>query len=359
LYYSVNFTANSTVMYKSIIKPLFFLVQPERIHHIVFKTIRLFCKIPGVPALIKSTYVVNDKRLERKLFGLTFPNPVGLAAGFDKDAKLFDELGYYGFGFIEIGTLTPEAQPGNEQPRMFRLPEDEGLINRMGFNNGGVKAAAERLKKRKTNIIIGGNIGKNKVTPNEDAVSDYEKCFEVLFDHVDYFVVNVSSPNTPGLRELQDKEPLTKLLRRVKELNAQKKDPKAILLKIAPDLTNEQLDDIIVIVKETKIDGIIATNTTIDRSNLVTDKEKIGAIGAGGLSGKPLTKRSVEVVKYLSEKSGKAFPIIGVGGIHTGKDALEMLKAGASLIQVYTGFIYEGPGIVKQINKELLKHEIN
>jgi dihydroorotate dehydrogenase len=345
-------------MYKSIIKPLFFLVQPERIHHIVFRTIKFFCFIPGVPALIRNIYVVKDQRLERKLFGLTFPNPVGLAAGFDKDAKLFDELGYYGFGFIEIGTLTPKAQPGNEKPRMFRLPEDEALINRMGFNNGGVEAAVERLKKRKTKIIIGGNIGKNKVTPNEEAVHDYEKCFEALFDHVDYFVVNVSSPNTPGLRELQDKEPLTKLLLRVKELNAQKKNPKPILLKIAPDLSNEQLDDIIVIVKETKIDGLIATNTTIDRSGLSTPAERLKEIGAGGLSGKPLTRRSADVVKYISEKSGKAFPIIGVGGIHTGEDAIAMLNAGASLVQVYTGFIYEGPGVVKRINKKILQNEV-
>lgn len=342
-------------MYKSIIKPLFFLFEPEKIHHIVFKVIKFLCAIPGVPSIIKSIYIVNDKRLERKLFGLTFPNPVGLAAGFDKDAKLYDELGYYGFGFIEIGTLTPKAQPGNEKPRMFRLPEDDGLINRMGFNNGGAEAAAERLKNRKSNIIIGGNIGKNKITPNEEAVGDYEKCFETLFDFVDYFVVNVSSPNTPGLRALQDKEPLTKLLLRVKELNAQKKNPKAILLKIAPDLTNEQLDDIILIVKETKIDGVIATNTTISRANLQTPDSKLQACGAGGLSGKPLTKRSVEVVKYLSDKSNKAFTIIGVGGIHTGKDAVEMLKAGASLVQVYTGFIYEGPGIAKKINKEILK----
>ena len=278
-----------------------------------------------------------------------------MAAGFDKDAKLYDELGYYGFGFIEIGTLTPKAQPGNDKPRMFRLPEDEGLINRMGFNNGGAEAAAARLKNRKSNIIIGGNIGKNKVTPNEDAVSDYEKCFEALFEYVDYFVLNVSSPNTPGLRALQDKEPLTKLLLRVKELNAKKKNPKAILLKIAPDLINEQLDDIIIIVKETKIDGVIATNTTISRENLYTPDSKLQACGAGGLSGKPLTKRSLEVVKYLSAKSNKAFPIIGVGGIHTEKDAIEMIKAGASLVQIYTGFIYEGPGIAKRINKEILK----
>jgi dihydroorotate dehydrogenase len=342
-------------MYKLLIKPIFFLFEPERIHHIVFKTIKFLCKIPGVPGIIKSVYVISDKRLERKLFGLVFPNPVGLAAGFDKDAKLFDELGYYGFGFIEIGTLTPEAQPGNEQPRMFRLPEDEGLINRMGFNNGGVNAAVERLKKRKTNILIGGNIGKNKITPNEDAVSDYEKCFEALFDQVDYFVVNVSSPNTPNLRALQDKEPLTKLLMRMKELNAQKKNPKPILLKIAPDLTNEQLDDIIGIVASTKIDGVVATNTTISRERLRTSKEKLEAYGAGGLSGKPVAQRSTEVVQYLSEKSGKAFPVIAVGGIHTAEDALEKLRAGASLVQIYTGFIYEGPGIVKRINKGLLK----
>ncbi len=341
-------------MYKSIIKPFFFLFEPENIHHIVFKAIKFLCKIPGVSSVIKSIYVVNDKRLERNLFGLTFPNPVGLAAGFDKDAKLYDELGYFGFGFIEIGTLTPKAQPGNDQPRMFRLPEDEGLINRMGFNNGGVEAAVERLQNRKTKIIIGGNIGKNKVTPNEDAVSDYEKCFEALFDHVDYFVVNVSSPNTPGLRALQDKEPLTKLLIRMKELNAQKKNPKSILLKIAPDLTNEQLDDIVEIVKETKIDGVIATNTTISRADLRTPDSRLQAYGAGGLSGKPLTKRSLEVVKYLNDKSNGSFPIIGVGGIHTAKDAMEMLNSGASLVQVYTGFIYEGPGIVKQICKLLL-----
>lgn len=342
-------------MYKVFIKPIFFLFQPETIHHIVFKTIKFFCAIPGVSSIIKSVYVVNDKRLERKLFGLTFPNPVGLAAGFDKDAKLYDELGYYGFGFIEIGTLTPKAQPGNEKPRMFRLPEDEALINRMGFNNGGVDEAVIRLKNRKSNVIIGGNIGKNKVTANEDAVSDYEKCFEALFDYVDYFVVNVSSPNTPNLRALQDKEPLTHLLMRVKELNNQKKTPKPILLKIAPDLTNEQLDDIIGIVSETKIDGVIATNTTISREGLKTDASRISEIGAGGLSGKPLTKRSTEVVKYLSDKSNKSFPIIAVGGIHTGADAIEKLNAGASLVQIYTGFIYEGPGIVKRINKEILR----
>lgn len=342
-------------MYKTIIKPLFFLFQPETIHHIVFKIIKFFSAIPGVSSLIRMVYVIDDKRLEVKLFGLVFLNPVGLAAGFDKDAKLYDELGNYGFGFIEIGTLTPKAQPGNEKPRMFRLPEDEALINRMGFNNEGVDAAVERLKKRKTKIIIGGNIGKNKVTPNEEAESDYEKCFEALFDHVDYFAVNVSSPNTPNLRALQDKEPLAKLLTRIKKLNSQKSNPKPILLKIAPDLTNEQLDDIIDIVKITKIDGVIATNTTISREGLKTCDSRLKAIGAGGLSGKPLTKRSTEVVRYLSTKSNKAFPIIAVGGIHTAEDAIEKLNAGASLVQIYTGFIYEGPGIAKRINKKLLK----
>lgn len=342
-------------MYKLLLKPIFFLFQPETIHHIVFRSIRVLMAIPGVAAATRAMYTVKDERLKRTVFGLTFDNPVGLAAGFDKDAKLFDELSYYGFGFIEIGTLTPKPQPGNEKPRMFRLPADEALINRMGFNNEGVEAAVQRLRKKKTRVIIGGNIGKNKVTPNEDAVSDYEKCFEALFDHVDYFVVNVSSPNTPGLRALQDKEPLTALLSRMKQLNAEKPNPKPVLLKIAPDLTNEQLDDIIDIVKTTKIDGVIATNTTIDRSHLVTPKEVVEKIGMGGLSGKPLTKRSTEVIRYLSERSGKAFPIIGVGGIHSAEDAIEKLDAGASLVQIYTGFIYEGPELIKSINKGILR----
>jgi dihydroorotate dehydrogenase len=341
-------------MYKTFIKPILFLFQPETIHHIVFKIIKFFSAIPGVSSVIRSMYVVEDKRLERKLFGLTFPNPVGLAAGFDKDAKLFNELANFGFGFIEIGTLTPKAQPGNEQPRMFRLPEDEALINRMGFNNGGVDAAVQRLKNRKTKIIIGGNIGKNKITANEDAVKDYSICFEALFNDVDYFAVNVSSPNTPNLRALQDKEPLTQLLKHLKQLNSQKKNPKPILLKIAPDLSNSQLDDIVDIVKETKIDGVIATNTTISREGLKTSDARLTEIGAGGLSGKILSKRSTEVVKYLSDKSNKAFPIIAVGGIHSAEDAIEKLNAGASLVQVYTGFIYEGPAIVKRINKQLL-----
>lgn len=342
-------------MYKLILKPVLFLFDPEKIHHFVFATIKFFFRIPGVAAICRSVYQVNDPKLEVKLFGLTFPNPVGLAAGFDKDAKLFDELGGLGFGFVEIGTVTPKPQPGNEKPRMFRLPQDAGLINRMGFNNAGAAAAAERLQKRKTKIVIGGNIGKNKITPNENAGDDYESCFETLYPVVDYFVVNVSSPNTPNLRDLQEKGPLTELLLRLKKINATKPKAKPILLKIAPDLTDTQLDDIIDIVKTTGIDGVVATNTTISRANLQTPETRLQECGAGGLSGKPLTKRSTEVIRYLSEKSGKAFPIIGVGGIHSAEDAMEKLQAGASLVQLYTGFIYEGPGLAKKICKAVVR----
>lgn len=295
-------------------------------------------------------YSVSDERLERKVFGLTFKNPVGLAAGFDKDAKLYNELSNFGFGFIEIGTLTPKPQVGNPKKRLFRLKEDQAIINRMGFNNGGVEEAVERLRKNK-GVLVGGNIGKNKVTANEDAVKDYVICFNALFDHVDYFVVNVSSPNTPNLRALQDKEPLTKLLNTLRELNKEKEGSKPILLKIAPDLTDEQLLDIIEIVATTKIDGVIATNTTISREGLESSNK--GEMG--GLSGKPLTNRSTEVIRFLSEKSNQSFPIIGVGGIHTANDAIEKIKAGAALVQIYTGFIYEGPGLIRDINKALLK----
>ncbi|HVD98736.1 MAG TPA: quinone-dependent dihydroorotate dehydrogenase [Cytophagaceae bacterium] len=341
-------------MYKIFLKPIFFLFDPEKIHHITFSLIRFTHSIPGFPALFRMLYKVDDKRLERKVFGLTFPNPVGLAAGMDKDARLVDEFGNMGFGFVEIGTLTPKAQPGNEKPRLFRLIEDEGIINRMGFNNQGVDDAVKRLKKRKSKVIVGGNIGKNKVTPNEEAVKDYEKAFDALYEYVDYFVVNVSSPNTPNLRALQEKEPLKELLHAVKSRNAIKRFPKPILLKIAPDLTEGQLDDIIEIVQETKIDGIIATNTTIDRSALKTDKQTVEKIGMGGLSGKPLRDRSTAVIRYLSEKSGKSIPIIGVGGIHSAEDALEKLEAGAVLLQLYTGFIYEGPSLIKEINKAVI-----
>jgi dihydroorotate dehydrogenase len=292
--------------------------------------------------------------LEREVFGLKFINPVGLAAGFDKNAVLYKELSNFGFGFIEIGTLTPVGQEGNPKKRLFRLKEDSAIINRMGFNNGGVQEAVERLKKNKS-VLIGGNIGKNKLTPNENATQDYEICFEALFDYVDYFVVNVSSPNTPNLRELQDKKPLTELLQTLQNKNLAKPKQKPILLKIAPDLTDSQLFDIIDIVNETKIAGVIATNTTLSREGLQSKNKS----EMGGLSGKPLTNRSTEVIRFLSEKSNKSFPIIGVGGIHSAQDAIEKLEAGASLVQLYTGFIYEGPQLVKEINKEILKRKSN
>ncbi len=336
-------------MYRRILKPFLFLFDPEWVHYTVFYLLKVVHKIPGMGSLIGSLYQIKDKRLERKVFGLTFPNPVGLAAGFDKDAKLYKELSNFGFGFIEIGTITPKAQPGNPKKRLFRLPQDQGLINRMGFNNEGVEAAVKRLKKNK-GVLIGGNIGKNKNTPNEDAVSDYVQCFDALFNFVDYFVVNVSSPNTPNLRALQDKEPLTHLLQTLKNRNLAKSNPKPILLKIAPDLTDEQLLDIIEIITTVKIDGVIATNTTLDRKGLQSSNKS----EMGGLSGKPVGRRSTGVIRFLHQKSKGAFPIIGVGGIHTPEDALEKLQAGASLIQLYTGFVYEGPGVVRKINKAIL-----
>lgn len=340
-------------MYKSIIRPILFRFDPERVHHWVFFWIRLFQKIPFAPKLIQSFFSVKRNDLEREVFGIRFPNPVGLAAGMDKDAIAIDALANFGFGFIEIGTLTPKPQEGNPKKRLFRLIPDEAIINRMGFNNEGVETAVKRLKKRKSSVIVAGNIGKNKVTPNENAVDDYLINFELLFDVVDFFAVNVSSPNTPNLRALQDKEPLTKLLNALQKENNKKDKRKPILLKIAPDLTDDQLLDIIDIVKETKIDGVIATNTTIGRTNLKVSKIRVAEIGDGGLSGKPLAKRSTEVIRFLAEKSNKAFPIIGVGGVHTAADAKEKLDAGADLVQVFTGFIYEGPSIVKSILKGL------
>lgn len=343
-------------MYKFLFRPFLFLIDAERVHHLVFKLLALSGKIPGTKSLLGSIFRYKHTTLERKILGLRFENPVGLAAGFDKDAKLIDELSAFGFGFIEIGTLTPKAQPGNDKPRLFRLKPDQALINRMGFNNGGVAAAAERLRKRNLKVIVGGNIGKNKVTPNDQAFSDYRACVEELDGLVDYFVVNVSSPNTPGLRELQEKEPLRKLLADVKALTLTKKNPKPVLLKIAPDLTTSQLDDIVEILQETKTDGVIATNTTISRDGLKTSKEELDKIGNGGLSGKPLKDRSTEVIKYLRTKLGPTYPIIGVGGIMTAEDAVEKIKAGADLVQIYTGFIYEGPAIVKKINR-LIKNQ--
>ena len=337
-------------MYKLLIRPILFFFDPEKVHHFTFALIRITSRIPFVKSIYRSLYKINDQHLERTVFGLKFNNPVGLAAGFDKDAKLFNELSNFGFGFIEIGTLTPKPQSGNPKKRLFRLKTDQAIINRMGFNNGGIEEAIARLKKNK-GILIGGNIGKNKVTPNEIAVEDYKICFNTLFDYVDYFVVNVSSPNTPNLRALQDKKPLTELLTTLVVLNTKKETPKPILLKIAPDLTDDQLLDIIDIVKTTKIDGVIATNTTISRDGLSSENKN----ETGGLSGKPLTNRSTEVIRFLAKRSNKAFPIIGVGGIHTVKDALDKLDAGADLLQLYTGFIYEGPQLIKNINKAILQ----
>lgn len=332
-------------------------MEPETAHYTVTSGLKSFLKVWGAKKILEIAFSCADPSLEREVFGLKFKNPVGLAAGFDKNAEYLHEMAALGFGFVEIGTVTPRPQPGNDKPRMFRLTKDEALINRMGFNNQGVDVAALRLKyfTNRNGLIIGGNIGKNKTTPNEDAVNDYIICFDKLFDVVDYFVVNVSSPNTPGLRDLQEKEPLMHILNTLQKRNEGHEKPKPILLKIAPDLTDSQLDDIIEIVIDTKIAGVIATNTTINREGLKSEFSLLKE--SGGLSGKPLSVRSTEVIRYLSEKSGKAFPIIGVGGIHSSADALTKIQAGASLVQVYTGMIYEGPQLVKAICKRLINKE--
>jgi dihydroorotate dehydrogenase len=342
-----------------LLKPILFQFDPEKVHYFVTRNLKRFNRFPGGAALSRAIWDVNNPRLEKEVFGLKFKNPVGLAAGFDKNAELMGEMANMGFGFVEIGTVTPLPQPGNPKTRMFRLPTDGALINRMGFNNFGVDVAAERIATFRRNakgaqkeLIIGGNIGKNKVTPNEEAVNDYIKCFDRLFDVVDYFVVNVSSPNTPGLRELQEKAPLMHLLNTLQQRNSKNGISRPILLKIAPDLTDSQLDDIVDIVQQTGIAGIIATNTTISRENLTAAESLKNEMG--GLSGKPLTQRSTEVIRYLHQKSKGSFPIIGVGGIHSADDAVEKLEAGASLVQLYTGFIYEGPGLIGRINKKLL-----
>lgn len=341
-------------MYK-LIKPLLFLLSPEQAHHFTTVTLRLLLKVPFVKSLFRLAFVYNHPSLEKELFGLKFKNPVGLAAGFDKNAELIDDFTHLGFGFIEIGTLTPKPQPGSDKPRLFRLPKDKALINRMGFNNQGVEEAVNRLRFRKSDTIVGGNIGKNKVTPNENALDDYLMCFHQLFDHVDYFVVNVSSPNTPGLRELQEKEPLKALLKGLLEENKKKATPKSILLKIAPDLTETQLDDILEITAELRLDGLIVSNTTIDRSTLTTSEKELQAVGPGGLSGAPLLERSNEVLKYIRSQNSDV-PIIAVGGVLSTKDAIAKLDAGADLIQVYTGLIYEGPSLIKRINKAIARH---
>ena len=340
-------------MYRSLIRPLLFRLKPETAHQLTVALLRVATTLPSVTGLLRKLYAVNDPRLERELFGLRFANPVGLAAGFDKDARLVDGMAALGFGFVEVGTVTPFAQPGNPKPRMFRLPADRSLINRLGFNNHGVSRAARNLARRRSSVIVGGNIGKNKSTPNDHAARDYESCFRALYDHVDYFTVNVSSPNTPALRELQEKEPLTELLRGLQRLNRQQPHPKPILLKIAPDLSDGQLDDIVDICQSLGIDGIIATNTTISRDGLATPNQRVSAAGAGGLSGQALRQRATVVIRYLHQRSGGQLPIIGVGGVASPEDALEKLAAGASLVQIYTGLVYEGPALVKRINQAL------
>ena len=342
-------------MYKIFIRPLLFLFDPEAVHYFSFSGIKFLSKL-GFGAIIRRIYTLEDPALEREVFGLKFKNPVGLAAGFDKNALLYNELSDFGFGFIEIGTLTPKPQDGNPKKRLFRLKKDQAIINRMGFNNAGVASAVKALKKQH-NVLIGGNIGKNKITPNDQATEDYIICTQALWPHVDYFVVNVSSPNTPGLRELQEKAPLTALLKALKAENAvlatkYAQKPKPFLLKIAPDLTEHQLLDIIAIIQETQIDGVIATNTTISREGLLSEESLVQE--TGGLSGVPVRKRSTEVIRFLSEKSNKAFPIVGVGGIHSAEDALDKIEAGATLVQLWTGFVYEGPALVKKINKAIL-----
>ena len=342
-------------MYKRL-KPLIFLFSPEVAHEWTMRLLTLACAIPGVAWMLRRHYTVTDKRLEVSIAGLTFPNPVGLAAGFDKDARWLKEMRTLGFGFVEIGTVTPIPQKGNPRPRLFRLPADRGVINRMGFNNEGMVQAAAKLRRRPQGLLVGGNIGKNKTTPNASADLDYLKSFQSLHAHVDYFVVNVSSPNTPGLRELQSKEPLTQLLQLLMNENATMPTSRPIFLKIAPDLSDSELDDIIDLVQETGIAGVIATNTTISREGLQMDEARVQEMGPGGLSGAPVSERSTEVIRYLHTKSGGSFPIIGVGGICSGVDAQEKLDAGASLVQVYSGLIFEGPGLVRRINRHLLQH---
>jgi dihydroorotate dehydrogenase len=342
-------------MYRHLLRPLLFRLNPEHIHHLVASGLQLTSLIPGAKQLMTKTTSVVHPSLEREVFGLKFRNPVGVAAGFDKQATLYNQLANLGFGFVEIGTITPLPQPGNPKPRLFRLPADQALINRMGFNNIGADEAVANLKKRKTNIVIGGNIGKNTDTPNHKAVDDYEICFRKLFDYVDYFVVNVSCPNISNLSELQDQDKLMLILNRLQQINHDQPKNKPILLKISPDLNDRQLDEVIDIVAQTHIDGVVAVNTTITRHHLITPADRVQQIGNGGLSGLPLRDRATEVIRYLAQKSGKAFPIIGAGGIFTPDDAIEKLKAGADLVQVYTGFIYEGPFIARNINRRVVK----
>jgi dihydroorotate dehydrogenase len=343
-------------MYKKIIRPLLFLLDPEKVHHLIVFFLKFGFKIPGIKLFVKSSLKYNNPNLTTNVFGLTFKNPVGMAAGFDKNAKCYEELSAFGFSFIEIGTVTPKGQAGNEKPRLFRLPEDNAIINRMGFNNMGVDYAVERLKKRKGNVIIGGNIGKNTATPNSEAVEDYAYCFTRLYDYVDYFVINVSCPNVANIQELQDKNSLARIIQKINEIKATKKVSKPVLLKLSPDLTFPEIDEAVEVAVGNGIDGFVVSNTTTKRNNLISNDLLIQKIGRGGLSGKPLSKRSTEIISYINKRTNSTKPIIATGGIMNEEDAIEKLKAGASLIQIYTGFIYEGPALVKRLNKAISKY---
>lgn len=345
-------------MYRYLIRPILFLLPPETIHHLLISFLRIAFKIPGILPLVKRCYHVKHRALETDFLGMHFSNPVGLAAGFDKNASVYREFHAFGFSFIEVGTVTPLGQAGNDKPRSFRIKKDRGLINRMGFNNHGAEAAAAKLaRKRPKGLVLGGNIGKNTLTPNERAVDDYEAVFNAIYEGVDYFVVNVSCPNISDLRKLQDQDSLEQILGRIMELRERKENKKPVLLKISPDLNNKQLDETLEIVERLKLDGIVATNTTVSREGLLTPEEEIRAIGKGGMSGAPITARSLEVVRYIHQKSEGKLPIIAVGGIMRVEDALNMLDAGATLIQIYTGFIYEGPALARRINRAILKRK--
>lgn len=356
----------------SLLRRLLFLLPAETAHYFSMNVLKGLCAVPFIRSLIAKTFTAPHSSLLTPCFGLSFKNPVGLGAGFDKNAKYLRELEALGFGFVEIGTVTPRPQAGNDKPRLFRLPKDKALINRMGFNNDGVELAAERLKKWRSSqsatsnkqsakeamahcpLLVGGNIGKNKTTPNEEAWKDYEICFRALHPYVDFFVVNVSSPNTPGLRELQEKESLRKILTHLQKMNKAFDTQRPILLKIAPDLTAEQIDDVIDLATEIKLDGLVATNTTVSRDGLQTPAPEVESIGAGGLSGKPVQGQSNDVLRYIHQKTNGRIPVIGSGGIFNGHDAEKKMRAGAALIEVWTGFVYEGPMIVKKIGRALI-----
>ncbi|MEG2755474.1 MAG: quinone-dependent dihydroorotate dehydrogenase [Mucinivorans sp.] len=344
-------------MYKHIIRPLLFKVNPETIHHLTIRGMQLMGYVPLAKSFIRLCFRVKDKALEREVFGIKFPNPVGLAAGLDKNAEAYEVLGAMGFGFVEIGTVTPRAQDGNDKPRLFRLPKDMALINRMGFNNMGVENAIHNLRHRNHKLIVGGNIGKNTATANEDAAADYLRLFRAMYDYVDYFTVNISCPNVVNLRQLQNKDNIVEILELLRDFRKGQSDYRPIVLKISPDLASEQIDVMIDVVRQCRIDGIMVANTTTSREGLTTERSQVKKIGNGGLSGAPLTIRTREMVRYVHQKTQGKIPIIGVGGIMSAQDATAMIEAGASLVQIYSGFIYNGPTMPRDICREILKKQ--